>query len=185
MSASYLFYHVYLLVAVIHALWSPEAVRARLATYLGIAFAVGLPSYLLVPAVGPRSAFPAIFSDPLAGGAVSSWTAYLVDRGSSVYDAFPSLHVMITLVLLDFDWRCCRRRFFVAVAPAAALGISTMYLRHHYAVDLVAGVIWFLGARFCYERCGLDKLDASLPRDADRSSGGSDGLVDARVRARS
>ena len=144
MSLCYLSYHVYLLVVVIHALFKPVDVGWRLATYLGTAFAVGFPGYLLVPAWGPGEHLSTAFSIPLAGGFPFEFCEKFVALGSSVYDVFPSLHILITCVLLDFDWRETRWRFWIMILPAIGLGASTLYLRYHYAIDLVAGFGLFL-----------------------------------------
>ena len=52
--------------------------------------------------------------------------------------------LVVTCALLAFDYRYCRRRFHWMALPAAGLIVSTLYLRFHYAVDLLAGGIAFL-----------------------------------------
>ncbi len=152
MSLCYLSYHVYLLVVVIHALFKPVDVGWRLATYLGTAFAVGFPGYLLVPAWGPGEHLSTAFSIPLAGGFPTRLCYDFVALGSSFYDIFPSLHILITCVLLDFDWRETRWRFWIMILPAIGLGASTLYLRYHYAIDLLAGFGLFLLLRLWANR---------------------------------
>ena len=68
----------------------------------------------------------------------------LMGWGSSGFDVFPSLHVTITCVLLAHDWVEVRRRFWVMVGPVAGLVVSTVYLRYHYGLDVLAGAILFL-----------------------------------------
>ena len=70
--------------------------------------------------------------------------AAVVAAGSSAYDIFPSLHTYITLVLLEHDRREHPRRFRVLLPVAVAILLSTLVLRYHYAVDLVAGALWFV-----------------------------------------
>jgi hypothetical protein len=147
LSLCYLSYHVYLHLALLQALVGPLAAARRLAAYVFTAFAVGLAGYLFVPAVGPGKAFAELFSVPLAGGPATQLCAALVARGSSVYDVFPSLHVLVTCVLLDHDRVMAPVRFRLLLAPAAGLLVSTLYLRYHYAVDLVAALALFLVLR--------------------------------------
>src|SRR5262249_8034988 len=147
LSLCYLSYHVYLHLALLQALVGPLAAAQRLAAYVFTAFAVGLAGYLLVPAVGPGKAFPELFSTPLTGGPAAQLCAAVVARGSSVYDVFPSLHVLVTCVLLDHDRSAAPLRFRLLLVPTVGLLASTLYLRYHYAVDLLAALALFLVLR--------------------------------------
>ena len=81
---------------------------------------------------------------PLAGGFPTRICYDFVALGSSFYDIFPSLHILMTCVLGDFDGRETRWRFWIMILPAIGLGASTLYLRYHYAIDLLAGFGIFL-----------------------------------------
>jgi len=59
---------------------------------------------------------------------------------------------MMTLLLLDNDWRECRLRFWLMLAPAIGLVISTLYLRYHYATDLLAGLALFVALHYANRR---------------------------------
>jgi PAP2 superfamily len=146
-SAGYLSYLVYLNVVVAHAVVQPASSLPRLATPLFWAYAIGLTGYLLVPAVGPAAALSDAFATSLEGGPLTRLNDAVIGHASSVYDVFPSLHVLITCVLLDHDWHFARRRFWIMLLPAGLLVGSTLYLRYHYAIDLVAGFALFLGLR--------------------------------------
>jgi hypothetical protein len=154
LSACYLTFHVYLTVAVVHLLWRPLDAGIRLSVYLFTTHAVGLLGYLLVPARGPWKAFPDLFTTPLTGGPVTQFNACIVAQGSSVYDVFPSLHLLLTCILLDYDWREVRVRFWIMILPALGLIAATIYLRYHYAVDLIAGGLLFVLARWLAWRTG-------------------------------
>jgi hypothetical protein len=147
LSLCYLSYLVYLHLALLHALMGPLPAARRFAAYLFTTFALGLAGYLVMPATGPGQAFPELFASPLVGGAATRANAAVVAWGSSVYDVFPSLHVLVTCVLLDHDRRAVPSRFRCMLLPAAGLVASTLYLRYHYAVDLLAGLVLFLGLR--------------------------------------
>jgi len=147
MSLCYITYHFYLPVAVVHAALAADSAARRLSTYLFTGFAVGFAGYLLVPAIGPARAYPELFHEPLAGGALSRLIEQVVSKGSSGYDTFPSLHVLIACILLDHDWRHVRRRFWIMVVPSLGLLVSTIYLRYHYGVDVLAGLLLFLTLR--------------------------------------
>jgi membrane-associated phospholipid phosphatase len=102
-------------------------------------YAIGFLGYLLVPASGPYLAFAKLYTVPLAGGWLTQANAGFVDIGGNKVDAFPSLHCAASAFVLAFDFRHSRGRFWLFLVPVAGLWLSTVYLRYHYLVDLVAG----------------------------------------------
>jgi membrane-associated phospholipid phosphatase len=102
-------------------------------TLYGLAFT----GYTVLPAGGPHRWMT--FATPLHGW-VLDWTLKPVNQASNAVDVFPSIHLAATLYLLLFDWRHSRGRFWWALLPCLLLWFSTMYLRFHYFVDLLAGV---------------------------------------------
>lgn len=119
-------------------------VRARaLASRLFPAFALGYVGYLLVPAIGPRYAFPELYDAPLQGGWITSWNEAFMESGSPGFDVFPSLHILITLVVWSHDWTHARWRAWLLLPVVLLLAASTLHLRYHYAVDLLAAVVGF------------------------------------------
>ncbi len=101
-------------------------------------YGISFMSYTVLPAGGPHLSMT--FHTPLHGPWILDWTLDAVNRGSNTVDVFPSVHVAASMYLLLFDWRYARRRFWWAVLPCTVLWWSTLYLRFHYFVDLVAGV---------------------------------------------
>jgi hypothetical protein len=163
LSACYAGYLIYLHVVLVHALWRPTCEMLHLGARLFTTYAVGLAGYLLVPAVGPGQAFPELFTTPLSGGILTHLNAALVARGSSRFDVFPSLHVLITCVLLAHDRRYVPRRFRLMLLPAAGMVAATLYLRYHYAVDLLAGFALFVAVRWTTARY-LNRSNSRIPR---------------------
>lgn len=147
MSACYLSYHLYFHGALAHALWQPLEKGRRLFEWMFTALPLGIAGYLLVPAVGPLKALPGSFEVPLTGGPITTLNEWVVRNGSAVYDVFPSLHVLMTCVLLEHDRREHPRRFRWMLPVAVGLVVSTVYLRYHYAIDLLAGFVWFVAVR--------------------------------------
>src|SRR5262249_22014151 len=104
------------------------------------AAALAFVGYLLVPAGGPY-AFPAGLSPHrLPGNAYCpSFVRMIDDLRGVARDCFPSLHVAHATVVGMIAFRF-RRWLFAALLPILfGLVFSTLYLRMHYAVDLVAG----------------------------------------------
>ncbi len=55
-------------------------------------------------------------------------------------DCFPSGHTQTVLISLWFAFKYRRPLFWIYLPVIIALIISTVYLRYHYVIDLVAGV---------------------------------------------
>jgi hypothetical protein len=104
-------------------------------TMYGLAFT----GYTVFPAGGPWRWMT--FATPLHGPLVLDWTLTTVNAGSNAVDVFPSVHLAATLYLLLFDWQHERRRFWSYLLPCVVLWWATLYLRFHYFVDLLAGVV--------------------------------------------
>jgi membrane-associated phospholipid phosphatase len=102
-------------------------------------YSIGFLGYLLVPARGPYLAFAGLFTVSLSGGWLTDANATLVGIGGNKVDVFPSLHCAASAFILAFDHRHSRGRFWLFLFPVLGLWISTVYLRYHYLVDLVAG----------------------------------------------
>ncbi|OGS80398.1 MAG: hypothetical protein A2061_04745 [Gallionellales bacterium GWA2_59_43] len=141
MSLCYLFFFPYLLMGIVThfrgPVWRCKAFVAGLFSLYG----VGFLGYTLVPAAGPYLAFGDTFDAPLAAGPLTAWNTSLVSMGSTGVDVFPSLHVAVSLFILGFDFRHNRRRFWWCLLPCIGLWGSTMYLRYHYLIDVLCGVL--------------------------------------------
>jgi membrane-associated phospholipid phosphatase len=139
MMAGYLFYFLYLVggpaTYCVRDLPKFRLLMVGLFTVHGLGFL----GYTIWPAGGPHVHLS--FDQPLIGGRFTRLMAPVVITGSNGVDVFPSLHLAVSLYLLGFDWRFDRRRFWWVFAPCVTLWVSTIYLRYHYFVDLLAGAI--------------------------------------------
>ncbi|MBN1443523.1 MAG: phosphatase PAP2 family protein, partial [Planctomycetes bacterium] len=143
-SAGYLTFEVYVVWSFVRAFRGPLERALEFHRLVVTIFAVGYAGYLLVPALGPRRAFPEMFDGGWAVGLSSQFNTWIIDRWSSLYDVFPSLHIAVTLALLQQDFRYARR-FLPLVLPVGVITMmSTVWLGYHYAMDLIAGVLLFL-----------------------------------------
>ena len=139
MSFCYILFLPYLTISLfLYLLGRPDQARPFYAGLFTL-YGIGFLGYLLFPARGPIDALAAQFSVPLEGGWLTRWTAETVEKGSNHVDAFPSLHCAVSFYLLLSDRRYHRWRFWSYLLPAAGLWVSTIYLRYHYLVDVLAG----------------------------------------------
>ena len=142
LSGCYLLLFPYLIVACLRhvARWR-VAPRESVRFYEGLftVYALGFVGYLLVPAEGMWLAGSREFAHPIVGGWLTTINARVVAAGSNRIDAFPSLHVAVSAFILGFDRRHASRWARVAALPVLGLWLSTVYLRYHYGVDVIAG----------------------------------------------
>ncbi|UCC78448.1 MAG: inositol phosphorylceramide synthase [Candidatus Zixiibacteriota bacterium] len=107
-----------------------------------LCFYAGYLLYVLFPAVPPRITLQHLFTvkfngTPLADTAIAMIN--VLPRESRA--AFPSLHAAVTLISLMLAYKYVRWLFWVLLPFCTGLLLSTIYLRHHYVIDLVAGFI--------------------------------------------
>jgi membrane-associated phospholipid phosphatase len=108
-----------------------------------LCFYLSYIGYLLVPAVGPRFTLGHVQTADLSAGPATLWIRQTLDGlEHNKTDAFPSGHTAVALVTLVYAWKYREKVLSWILAPAVlALIISTVYLRYHYVVDVIAGVL--------------------------------------------
>lgn len=110
---------------------------------ISITAVVGYSGYVLVPGVGPHIYQTDVYADPLPGheGSIGGALDAITAVQGPARDLFPSLHTAMTVVLMIYLWRDARRLFWWYLPIGLGLLLSTLYLRKHYAVDLLAGTV--------------------------------------------
>ena len=139
LSAAYLFYMLYFGVSQLLYFLDDLELAIRFYTGLFTVFALGFLGYVFVPAHGPYLALSDSFTSPLVGGDITRFNQEVVRLGSIRVDVFPSLHCAVPAFILAFDYLYKRARFWVCIGPCLLLFFSTVYLRYHYLVDVLAG----------------------------------------------
>lgn len=105
-----------------------------------LCFYAGYFLYVIFPAAPPRITLSNMFTvqfdgTPIAGAALKMISILPADSRA----AFPSLHSAVTLLTLLFAWKYTRFLFWIILPFCIGLIVSTIYLRHHYVIDLLAG----------------------------------------------
>jgi membrane-associated phospholipid phosphatase len=126
----------------------PEFRETLVSTLL--CFYAGYILYIIFPAVSPDVILKDMFTVKLNGTPLTDATMRIAGTlPSDVRDAFPSLHAGIALLSLLFAWKYVRWLFWAMLPICIGLVASTIYLRHHYFIDLPAGfVLGYLGFRY-------------------------------------
>lgn len=134
---------------------------------------IGYIGYVVFPAAPPR--FTLTYNAPLPSLFLHHFLQSNWDKAAAVMlGAFPSLHVGLSSISIIFAYRYRRvlpkgNLFLYIVTPLTVnLWFSTVYLRHHWVVDIIAGwivaitgsIIAIFGVRFW-----LRKRDEMLQKE--------------------
>lgn len=122
--------------------------RELLAAAMFIA-CIGHPMYTLVPGLGPYATVP--FSQPLHGGFFYQLIWETVNKAGAMFDIFPSLHTAYPMMFALFAFSHRREKPYRYIWPilvffALNILIATMFLRWHYAIDVMAGLALAVGS---------------------------------------
>lgn len=124
-----------------------KAFRRLMMGYLTL-FLMGILSYLVVPAIGPEKYFADKYTHDLQGQMVSRGVDYIINVGRVGYDCFPSLHVGIPLLVSFYIFKYRRKFFIPAAIYVLVMCFATLYLRYHYAIDVMASFVYAPAAYF-------------------------------------
>lgn len=111
--------------------------------------------YFLVPAIGPRFTLHD-FSNldaELPGLVITHFLRDVINSGESIRnvaeaavhaqrDCFPSGHTEMTIITIAAAIKYRAKSAMVIIPLGAGLIFATVYMRYHYAVDVIAGVLF-------------------------------------------
>ncbi len=122
-------------------------------------FFLSYVGYLIVPGVGPRFTLHNfdMINTELPGLFLTEPIRYILNAGESIpngvvnalalahRDVFPSGHTEMTLIAIYFAAKYKLKLRYALYVLGTLLIIATVYLRYHYVIDLIAGVVfmWF------------------------------------------
>ncbi len=105
-----------------------------------ICYYIGYFLFIIFPAAPPRIVLKPFFTVSLHGNILEPIKHAIEVSAQDSRGAFPSLHCAVSFVSMFFGWRYLRWMFWVMVPMVIMLVVSTIYLRHHYVIDLIAGL---------------------------------------------
>ena len=140
--SSFLFY-ILLFTMYLYVRKNYHAFRETLVSVI-LTFYIGYIGYVIFPAVGPKFTMAHLFETSLSGSFITDRLSFLMDYEISEYtrrDCFPSLHNGVIFLILLFAFKYQKTYALIFLPFAIALFISTLYLRYHYFIDMIAGFI--------------------------------------------
>jgi membrane-associated phospholipid phosphatase len=112
---------------------------AWLCAWVG-AYLVNYVLYVLVPAWGPWLTHPALYTHDLEGLLLTGPIRALIAANLVTPDCFPSGHTALSWIAALGALRLAPRYGRFALAAAVPITLSTVGLRYHYAVDVLAAL---------------------------------------------
>jgi len=102
--------------------------------------------YILFPAIGPRFTQSHLYSVPLEGSVITNVVRDTLNAlEHNKRDCMPSGHTQIALMVLFLARRYEKTIFYLFLPVVCGLILSTVYLRYHYVIDLMAGSALAIG----------------------------------------
>lgn len=123
--------YVFIVVLPLMVVRQRELFRRALQAYLTVMLVAYL-GFLLYPTVAPRP-------DVVAGDDFAAWSLRLTYQLDTPYGCFPSLHVAYAFVSALTCYRVHVGVGWAAAAWAALIGVSTLFTKQHYVVDVIVG----------------------------------------------
>ncbi len=134
------FYGICVASALAAALGTGKAAFDRAVLRLVGGFLASYLGYLLVPTLAPKVLLQ--FEHEVRGLWLTPWLRTTIDKGeANPWDCFPSGHTMLTVTAMVSLWQWNRKWFRWLALPAVLLIVSTVLLRYHWTLDVVAGAL--------------------------------------------
>jgi membrane-associated phospholipid phosphatase len=137
------YYFIPLVLIIILYLGDSEEEFSITVSSLLLGYYLCFAAYVALPAVGPRFTLASLQHVPVQGGTISTWIINTLNTlEGNQRDCFPSGHTQTVLISLWFAFKYKRPLFWVYLPITTALILSTVYLRYHYVIDVIAGIFY-------------------------------------------
>jgi membrane-associated phospholipid phosphatase len=111
----------------------PGLLRRTVLAYLTV-WTAAFVCFLAYPTFAPRPA-------KMLGTGFAVWALRFLYDLDPPYNCFPSLHVAHSFVSALACYRVQRRVGYFAIISAALVGVSTLFTKQHYILDVIAGIL--------------------------------------------
>ncbi len=121
--------------------------------------------FVFIPVVGPQFYFAGEHAQITHSGLFGKVVKYIQDAGETPTGAFPSSHVGLSWIILLISAKTYKKLLITIFPLALLICFSTVYIKAHYLIDIIAGVIsapvlYFLGGKI-YSYCNSKKARVS------------------------
>ena len=141
MNLGYFSYYFIIVGFVLMALYRKPEQFNRLLFIISQSFIIYYLLFILIPSWGPQFYFPAPDNQANEGIFFQKIIAFIQQQGETATGAIPSSHVGITFIIAMVSFRHFRSYFWWVLPFALLLFCSTVYIKAHYLIDVLAGLI--------------------------------------------
>lgn len=131
--------YLFLILLTVFVVRQEEHIRRTVLAYLAV-WIVAYVCFFFYPTVAPRP------DDSVVGEGFVAWGLRSLYAFDPPYNCFPSLHVAHSFVSALSSYRVHRGLGIGASVCAFVVGLSTLFTRQHYILDVVAGIFLAYGA---------------------------------------
>ncbi len=125
--------YIFVIVVPVLVVREGEHIRRTFRAYLMV-WIIAYACFLVYPTVAPRP-------DAVIGEGFAVWSLRFLYSADPPYNCFPSLHVAHSFVSAMTCYRLHRGVGAVAALCASLIGLSTLYTKQHYILDVAAGTL--------------------------------------------
>lgn len=141
MFMAYFSYYLMPLLALAVIWWRVRSEFIRFSSLLLSAYFIYYVIFILLPAAGPQYFFEAPLNEIQGQGMFAELVKWVQAIGEAPTAAFPSSHVGIGIILLILLYRLQSVLFYIYLPFVGMLCFSTVYIKAHYLVDVLAGFL--------------------------------------------
>jgi len=169
--------YVFLIALPVFVVREEEHLRRTVWAYLSV-WITAYVCFLAYPTVAPRP-------EEVAGRGFGAWGLRLLYGMDPPYNCLPSLHVAHSFVSALACLRVHRVVGIVATVSASLVGLSTLFTKQHYVLDVLAGVLMAVVAYMIFLRPHPREQvpERSIARSLRPSPGASSDAPDSGSRA--
>ena len=97
--------------------------------------------FIILPVVGPQFYWDKKISTIPAAGIFGKLVKFIQKYGEHPTGAFPSSHVGISIIITYLFYKKMKPLFYSLLPISFLILFATVYIRAHYAIDVIAGII--------------------------------------------
>jgi membrane-associated phospholipid phosphatase len=141
MNISYLSYFIMIMGTSFYLFFTNRPVAQKVAFIILCSFLFYYIIFIIIPVMGPQFYFSYPDNSIPESGIFRRLMMMVQEMGEQPTGAFPSSHVGICLINLTLLYKYARKGFYILLPIAILLICSTVYIKAHYLIDVVAGFI--------------------------------------------
>jgi membrane-associated phospholipid phosphatase len=141
MYLGYFSYYVIFTFTFLYFFFTGHSQSERAMFYCLCSFFIFYLIFIFVPVSGPQFYYPFPHNQVPEGYFFGALMRFIQASGEQPTGAFPSSHVGLTMIAMYLLFRNAGKCFFIILPFAIILVASTVYIKAHYLIDVIAAFI--------------------------------------------